>query len=48
MILLKLILFLGFILIFDESFLVGKEVVRLWKLINVVKVEIVIFGVVNF
>lgn len=32
----------------DESSPVGKEVARLWKLINAVKVEIVTFGVVNF
>lgn len=48
MTLLKLTLFLGSTLIPDESSLVGKEVARLWKLINAVKVEIVTFGVVNF
>lgn len=48
MTLLKLTLFLGSTLIPDESSLVGKEVTRLWKLINAVKVEIVTFGVVNF
>lgn len=38
----------GSTLIPDESSPVGKEVARLWKLINAVKVEIVTFGVVNF
>lgn len=42
------LIILGSTLIPDESSPVGKEVARLWKLINAVKVEIITFGVVNF
>ena len=38
----------GSTLIPDESSSVGKEVARLWKLVNSVKIEIMTFGILTF